>query len=854
MAFNPFHSFRKHQRGIFAALTILCMLTFVAYGGSSLADQWWTSLFGRSQFPTAVTIAGKKYDTRDLIMLREERIVANRYMAMAIKLANDNIAQDVAAMLSQLPQGTQNQVQQILMQRQITWLGYGRPDEYRRNLPMFALQLETIYNELVAAKKTTEADKVRLLAGAMQKEEWLLRSQKDSLYPDSDLYFGGGLSPEALADFLVWRHQADTSGIRDMTDEVGPTVRRETLGRLKNADSLAIEQRLNNGRGDFGQTLVTAVNDELRVRLAQIELSGFDPAGWDQPPALFSQQELYEYYLKNRTELNLKLLAVPVEKFLAEVKDKPAEEELRTLFDKHKEDEAAPFRETPGFKRPRRVKVEWVSASAESPHYRKLSETWLRSLVASTVTDPLMGQSLAVPVLKSFDYSTQWGTALRLPDLTQGDVAAAFHTYASLQKPSSAVSLIGQAFGLAAPLANPFVAATSVQAVAAAQEAKGLESAVQTEKRNRLPLAVTALSSGTSATPALALAGVVEAAARTQPNLPLDVVKAQFLGQLEEGLARDLLTASFNSFKKELEDSKGPPADKQKLIERVVKANGWTLGATADFRDQWDLADDPKLAGLKENYLEAVRMSQNNQDPKGRLFGLTMFFNDAPDKWKLFVPREMFGEKQTYLYWKTADEPAKVLSFDEARPKVEHAWRVEKARALAQKAADELAQKAAGDPQPVLLDAGKRYGTTLSELKGVARLKQSFNPRAGMGGQYAAYRVPEEIVEYPLFDFADRALELKDKNTTQVIADLPKMHYFVVALDERIVPTVKEFQKDTAPPPLGFRENALVQAFAQQKQDEHRRAVLDALRARARVQMNEDALASIRGKTGVGDE
>ena len=33
MAFNPFHGFRKHQKVVFAMLTILCMLTFVLCSG-----------------------------------------------------------------------------------------------------------------------------------------------------------------------------------------------------------------------------------------------------------------------------------------------------------------------------------------------------------------------------------------------------------------------------------------------------------------------------------------------------------------------------------------------------------------------------------------------------------------------------------------------------------------------------------------------------------------------------------------------------------------------------------------------------------------------------------------------------
>ena len=48
MAFNPFHSFRKHQKVIFAVMTIICMFVFVLQFGRGLTKIFTTS-FQRSR-------------------------------------------------------------------------------------------------------------------------------------------------------------------------------------------------------------------------------------------------------------------------------------------------------------------------------------------------------------------------------------------------------------------------------------------------------------------------------------------------------------------------------------------------------------------------------------------------------------------------------------------------------------------------------------------------------------------------------------------------------------------------------------------------------------------------------------
>src|SRR5262249_41550163 len=145
--------------------------------------------------------------------------------------------------------------------------------------------------------------------------------------------------------------------------------------------------------------------------------------------------------------------------------------------------------------------------------------------------------------------------------------------------------------------------------------------------------------------------------------------------------------------------------------------------------------------------------------PKGKFFAQNLFFNRLAEGWKQYTAQELMAfpslestEKKTFLYWKTEDRPAKVLTFAEARPQVEAAWRLEKAPALAKAKADELAKQARdthGDALPILNEASKQFGAIL-DLSGVARwVKPPISSRADPFAQYQPYAVPDDKIEYP---------------------------------------------------------------------------------------------------------
>ena len=77
MAFNPFAKFRKHQKVIFAGLTILCMLTFVLTGVSGHIGDVFQEITGllssRHSITEVARLYGKSLDRNTLLTLREER-------------------------------------------------------------------------------------------------------------------------------------------------------------------------------------------------------------------------------------------------------------------------------------------------------------------------------------------------------------------------------------------------------------------------------------------------------------------------------------------------------------------------------------------------------------------------------------------------------------------------------------------------------------------------------------------------------------------------------------------------------------------------------------------------------------
>jgi hypothetical protein len=851
MALHPFHSFRKHQKVIFAGLTIVCMLTFVMSSGiAGMGDGFaflQNLLTGKSRYPTVATLFRKNIDIREMAALREQRSLANSYMMQAVFVAHDNIIREAEKIVPQLDAQAQTQIGRLLQTRQFAFdprlAQYGFAQQYTRNVQQFNVELMIAQENLTKAKKTSEADKLGLLRAAIMGDQYLLHVPKDELYPDSNLYFGGSLSNEGLLDFKIWQAEADRLGIYLNSDDIVRAIQDETLGRLTNDDGLMIEKMITPRNQQFKVDLLTALAEEFRVRLAQTTLIGFDPGGIIRVPAPVTPAELWEYYRRNRTELSVKFLPIPVSKFIDQVKDKPTDAELTKLFEEYKNFEFNPQSETPGFKQPRRIKVEWVAAKPDAPRYRKEARKWIMSALAATPGNPWMAMALLDPVLTEYNRMTnRFGDgSLKISPWTEQGFALSYVTYAHWQRAESAAALVGKLAG-ASVNGNLLGAFMATQAVAHARESKGMEAAIAQEARNRVPGCVSLVTAATAPSPVLTMCGLYQVLEAKEFSLPMEMVKSRLVAKLEEDLARDILTHTITTFRKELEAAKGKAAEADKVIDKFVKEGGWEHGSSTTFDDVYNLAKDPKLAKLKDAYI-----ADHFDDPKAKMFSYQFFSNSTGGQPKLFVAEEMKSRSDdtNYLWWRTADEPAKVLTFEQARPEVEKAWRFQKARELAMAEAERIAKQSPSDPVPALLDAAKKLGATPFEIFGIAHLRPALQSRAPIGGgaDFEAFRPPEDKIEFPPIDLVDKLMDPGTKNSVVVLADQPKNIVYVAVVMNRVEPSVKDFQRDTSPL---IRQSPMLTALEQERRLGYRIAVMNHLRDNAGLHINEQTVQAMR--------
>ena len=112
MAFNPFHKFRKHQKVMFAIMTIVAMFSFVLLSGVGTGGDMISALghwFGRgSTGPAVADLYGKKVTLVDLRELSQQRQIANFFMSAATSAARDKRMEELR------PSGNQPMTQDFL--------------------------------------------------------------------------------------------------------------------------------------------------------------------------------------------------------------------------------------------------------------------------------------------------------------------------------------------------------------------------------------------------------------------------------------------------------------------------------------------------------------------------------------------------------------------------------------------------------------------------------------------------------------------------------------------------------------------------------------------------------------------
>jgi hypothetical protein len=218
------------------------------------------------------------------------------------------------------------------------------------------------------------------------------------------------------------------------------------------------------------------------------------------------------------------------------------------------------------------------------------------------------------------------------------------------------------------------------------------------------------------------------------------------------------------------------------------------------------------------------------------------------------APFEWPYDVKEALWWMTEDHPArtpKSLSEEGVREKVVQAWKMDRARALARKEAQELANEitakardeknkwTSADSQKMLREkkAAVAGSGELFELENVARLATPAQPL--MKGQdllapmgYERYRVPDykkRLMPWEPPDLADKLLALRQEGRAAVIADVPEDTYYVAVLLAWVPPDLSAFERAYAGGSKR-RTDQLYRMFLVQRTGEYKAAVMRQLR------------------------
>lgn len=872
MAFNPFEAFSirsKLGRAVMAILGIVVMLTFVLSTGvtgrgNDFFDQIGAIFGGGKSHGDVVAVAyGDDIHEADLREISRQRQAANAFLIAAIETSYSNWARELKGALegSRLSLETKRAITPYISLRT-------NPATEQRAAQLFLMNQSQVQQLVIAGfltKQDQAEDKKAIDAVQSILAHDLVAQfnprQRPPVFPD--MLFE---TDRDRLDFAIVLKKADKFGINYSRDAVRDLVARQTNGRLSPEDSARIEHELRNtGRfGDFtGDWLVDAIGNEFRARDAYAAFQGqsviaaisreqqatalqqffqfMPPVTVPEPsgtasalPGAVTPYDFWEYYKDRCTENTFSLLELSAESFLDQVKGEPTPKERIELFNKFRGELPDPSRPTPGFREPRKVKVEFVTLDAKAERVTKAIPQVQAASAFLCASAGAMTHNPASALLSA----SEPGLAETLPikEAVSERMQANLRPYMNIEKwefnprdtsvfrPQPIISALGVLAG--GPDVTTFVAA-----IAAVHQHVEIA-----DHRTRIPFLLQPVLTPFNPTignaigmPALALA---HAPKQPPEGLYLGEVIAEhkkrqrqelFLAdvrQLEEKLFKIKMDAGAldpNPDKAKVEKAR---AEARKYLTDWLKDRGLTPVGTKEPKDQFALVADPDLKTL--NDVAAPEPDGSNSLIR-RLFATDQRSRSSTPKYitesldPFWFPAEPVGDsvdKPNHFVWISEEIPPNSYnSLDNANKqtngemtrRVDRAWKLEKARGLAKAEADRLAEQVRAIGKTVttnrdgvekqLRDLAAEKNLRKLEIERLAKLKFEH------GATQAQYRyepptIDRKLIVYPTPDFADHLLELRTQplGSVTVLPDNPRTHFYVACVVERLDKKIEDFR------------------------------------------------------------
>jgi hypothetical protein len=573
MAFNPFTSFRKYQKFWMATLVLLSMVTFVMCAGIGQGglEDILIRIFGRKGREVA-KLDGRAVTAEQIAHLREMRNIANEYMRKAADLSFH--------------------------------------------------KLKEIQKELAKSKSKSDSKHMRdqtMVTAMLADLDEVLKKPR---------YFEGGTKLNDLLDFMLWQKQADRLGIRLEQAQVAEMIQRGVHGHA--AQITAYESRIiqNRVREAYftanDQLIMESLRQEFRVRIAQLALVGIRPYAILAPQAVHLQrkietrapltpEQLWQFYRKNVSKMDIALLPVPASRFLDKVKA-PNDVQLESLFERHKGDKFDPTSPLLGFEAPPQVKISWVTADPGSDLLKGLARlaTTLETSVPVPGAPALAHAAWRAALERNYD-SLKLRRGDRYADVPLTDLYTAVGLYTRLHelygkpKPEVVAALVGSATlpGLLSGVPGIY------QAAAYLDQGSKLDAVLEAEARRRAPLGVQLILAGATPTPFSALA-LLDDASRQEQHLPFAVVEKELREAVEHNVAIAWAQDIMADVKKALEQDRGNARSFELRLRDLQrdKYPALEVHSTGQFLNQFDLSPEVALRVDKEEPGKAAALKE----------------------------------------------------------------------------------------------------------------------------------------------------------------------------------------------------------------------------------------------------
>jgi hypothetical protein len=894
MAFHPFRTFRRYQKPMFAVLAIICMFVFVLSIGTGGKEDFFSQigeLFGRSKprGNEVATLDGKRVSREELERVRTQRNMANLFIASAVPAARDRLLEQLQTDIARVkgaelwPSIAQNVIEKLrnpdsrnafmrIQSLQQTAQMAGSLMQFA-SAPGDAGQNDGSREEIDRLSKQIEAAAVSALT---ESERQIFRQ----------LYFGGNLNDESLLDFMLWQRLADRLKIRLTDKDVQAAVARETLNALSPQLSAEIEKGLRNRFKEqyAPDKLVAAIAEEYRVRAAQAAVLGVPPD--DLTAELFrrSQNPLmsgstgaatpaantpfddWTFFRDQRTEIQVAMFPLPIDRYLADIKDQPPPDEIEKLYKQNKEVEPDPSSERPGFKQPQRVAVQWMSVRADHPYYRQGAARNATAQAAGQAANALaVGPDAlwAVPGLV-YDFRRQGEYEKVVAEFNGkpwdfGPSFQAQYQYRSKalsrDRPDAVAALLGQQLASAGTGGLPLSGLIALEGQAYVTD---IRAAAQ-----RLAANLTDTGEGLPGFAPLPLA-----VGLTPPPPNPAAVEAQLAKRAAEEETRQWLVKDLEDLRKHLTE-KGKLPDRTefaKALQGAVTPREAKTGGSAGPGSAFALKDDPGLKPLKDKYAEQWWVKDRDPlyshfpefffaDPTAEMTNPT---RDPNHTWAVFAPAwyptgtappaavasRLELDQPIFLVWKTEDEKAKVVPLDAVRPQVVEAWRRQKARERAEAEAKRLAEeaKALKGNYPAVKDLAARNGVTRPFVIGpIARQLVETGAQASVAPRYKQFTLDPNLIAYPQRQTVEELLKLKSESpgATEVVTDQPRSTFYVAYLISKDEPSETEFETAFF---KGGGSSGLLEQLQQRSSMAYSNEVVLQLRKDFNLKVNTDAL------------